>query len=507
MHKFLATLAVASTMLAMPALAHIEQAEVTGGTIQGTAEDGLSVFRGIPYAAAPTGDLRWAPPAPVIPWQGVKLTDRFGDACMQGFDMLRQQGSAAAMSEDCLFLDVWSPAASAEEKLPVIVWIHGGGYTMGATSVGLYDGANFARDGVVFVSVGYRLGSFGFLATPELSAESGRGSGNAGMLDMVQALQWVQDNIDQFGGDPDRVTIMGHSAGSSAVSILTASDLTKGMIDGVIAESGANFAPLMSERFAGGGLLTLATAERGGSEWLQSLGASTLAKARALPAATLLDAQTNAASPGWRPATDGYVLADDQYRLWEQGRFNDIPLLIGTTSNEWGSRAQPGDFAAMVREDYGDFADRIIAAYAPTGSEAARLLGNESGMESNAYTWASLHDRYGESPVYYYWFDNAEGGSGHGSEVALVFGNEDLRPGRTSWDDRTRALSRQLHSYWVNFAKTGNPNGGDLYAWPVWTPDEPSVLAVGLDTRVRDVAGRERLDTWAEYFAWRREQQ
>jgi len=509
--RALCTLVAGLLLCASTAVAaQVQQAQVTGGTVAGEVANGLSMFKGIPFAAPPVGELRWKAPQPVVAWDGVRQATQFGAACMQEEGMARQMGTTAPLSEDCLFADVWTPARSATEKLPVIVWIHGGGYTAGAPSVGLYDGANFAREGVVFVSLAYRLGAFGFLASPELSAESGEGSGSYGMLDMIAGLQWVRDNVARFGGDPSRVTVMGHSAGSSAVSILAASPLAKGLFAGVIAESGANFAPPQDEPFAAGGLSTLAAAERGGQNWLASLGADTLAEARALPATAVEAGARQPGAPSWRPAVDGHVLPGDQVRLWQAGTFNDVPLLVGTTSNEWGAsaRGQAEDFARQVRSSYGEFADRVLAAYPHAtpeeAAQSARWLGNESGMEVGAYSWARLQAAHSQQPVWYYWFNNAPEGSGHGSEVALVFGNEDTRPGREPWSEHNRALSRQLQSYWVNFAKSGNPNGPGVPEWPRFTPDQPSVLALGLETKVIEVPNRARLDVIDQYLNWRR---
>jgi para-nitrobenzyl esterase len=513
MRPLLSSLALAiAAFAATPTAAQIARAEVTGGTVEGQVTEDLAVFKGIPYAVPPTGANRWRAPQPVAAWQGIRPAAEFGAACMQAEPMLRQMGSTRPMSEDCLFADVWRPAAAAaSDRLPVMVWIHGGGYTGGAPSVALYDGANFARRGVVFVSLAYRLGAYGFLAAPELSAESGQGSGNYGLLDMVAGLEWVRDNIEQFGGDPARVTIMGHSAGSSAVSILAASPLARGLFHGVIAESGANFAPVQGdEPFAGGGLFTLAASERQGSAWLATLGADSLAEARALPAGELNAAQNAEGAPSWRPRLDNHVLTADQVALWERGDFADVPLLVGHTSNEWGAgRAPAGDFASTIRAAYGAFADRVLAAYPHATPEeaaaSARALGNELSMNSNAYLYARSQAEHGRAPAWYYHFHNAPEGSGHGSEVGLVFANEDARQGREPWDARTRALSRQLQGYWVNFAKRGDPNGPGLPAWPRFDPAEPSVLEVGLETKVVDVPGRQRLDVLADYFAWRRE--
>jgi para-nitrobenzyl esterase len=275
MTKWVIALAAALTwVLPAPANAAIEQAKTSAGTVEGQVVDGIGEFKGIPFAAPPVGNLRWKAPQPAIPWTGVRRTVAFGPACMQG-PILAEMGSNAPKSEDCLYLDVWTPAGAPNDKLPVIAWIYGGGFNSGATSVPMYDGANFAKSGVVFVSLSYRVGPFGFLASPALSKESGHGSGNYGLLDLVAGLKWVQDNIARFGGDPAKVTVMGHSAGSIAVSELVASPLAKGLFRAAIAESGANFAP--AGDFAGTNERTLAEAEKSGQAWLDGLGAHTLA--------------------------------------------------------------------------------------------------------------------------------------------------------------------------------------------------------------------------------------
>ena len=516
MRKLVTGLAAVAMALASPAQAQIEQAEVSGGTVAGTQDGDLSIFKGIPFAESPTGDLRWKAPQPVVPWVGVKQTTRFGAACMQEPGLARAMGTEAPLSEDCLFIDVWSPAKSADEKLPVIAWIYGGGFNSGATSVPLYDGAAFARQGVVFVSIAYRVGMFGFLATPELSAESGHGSGNYGMLDQIAGLRWVQDNIAQFGGDPDQVTIMGHSAGGFAVSMLAGSPLAAGLFDGVISQSGGNFTPPQSEPWGGSRSIMMSLAEADGSKWLGSLGAETLEQARALPASLLEEAQHRPGAPLAQPPVDSYVLRGDQLLMWEQGQFNDVPVLLGVTSDEtsvFGGKAPTAaEFEARIRRDYGAKADAILATYPHAtdaqAADSARELANETGFLWNTFTWARLQAEHGEAPAYAYWFhrpnERNPRGSGHGSEVALVFDNEDTRPGRTPWTGEDRALSKQLQSYWVNFAKTGDPNGVGLPNWPAFVPGKPTVLKLGEETRPIAVPAAERLKLLDEYFAWRR---
>ena len=496
-------------LAAAPAAAEIRQADTTAGTVAGEVRDGLSMFKGIPFAAPPVGHNRWRAPQPPIPWVGVRKTTEFAPACMQGEQLARQMGSQAPLSEDCLYIDVWSPAAAATDKLPVIAWIYGGGFNSGMSSVPLYDGANFAKQGVVFVSINYRVGPFGFLATPELSAE-GDGSGNYGLLDQIKGLEWVRDNIAAFGGDPGNVTIMGHSAGAMAVSNLVASPLARGLFHKAIAESGATFTPPQSEPWAGGNIHTLALAERSGSAWLRSLGAATLAQARAVPAKSVEEAQRAAGAPSFRPVMDGRVLPGDQFLLWQQGRYADVPVLTGATSAEWGSG--PITSAALserLQRDYGSLAPAFAAVYRARNDEEARAAATRLGTDSfvwNNYTWAKLQAERRGSPVYAYWFHRPTEqnplGSPHGAEVAFVFGNEDAR--RTAWTEADRNLSRQLQAYWVNFARTGNPNGQSLPQWPQFIPGRPTVLQVGAETKPIAVPGADRLAVFDRYFASRR---
>ncbi|MGZ3233729.1 MAG: carboxylesterase/lipase family protein [Croceibacterium sp.] len=514
MKQTLVALGAALALMSGTAHAAITQAQTAAGAVQGEAVDGIGEFKGIPFAAPPLGDLRWKAPQPVAPWQGVRRTVAFGPACMQG-PILAQMGSAAAQSEDCLYIDVWTPANTPADKLPVIAWIYGGGFNSGATSVPMYDGANFAHQGVVLVSLSYRVGPFGFLATPELSAESGHGSGNFGLLDLIAALHWVHDNIGQFGGDPAKVTIMGHSAGSMAVSELVASPLARGLFRGAIAESGANFAPPGS--FAAAGVPLLAQAEANDKAWLAGLGASTLAEARALPVDKLEAAQRDKGAPRFWPVMDGYVIPGDQALLWQHKRYADVPILIGTTSDEaavFGGRrtVTPADFEKEVRDGYGAKADEILTAYPHASDvEATRSTKNlrtETTFTSNMFTWARLQAENGKSPAYAYYFHRPTAadpeGSGHGSEVPLVFANEDHRAGRPAWSDEDRALSKELQGYWVNFAKTGDPNGPGLPRWPKFQPGKITVMEIGKDNKPIALPLEWRLKTIDDYYAWRR---
>jgi len=463
-------------------LADITQVKVTGGAISGTADQGISIFKGIPFAAPPVGDLRWRAPAPVKSWSGVRKADAFANACMQP---PHSQGNTAPVSEDCLYLNVWTPARSAHEKLPVIVWIHGGGFVGGSTSIGMYDGTGYARKGVVLVSLAYRLGPYGFMAYPELSRESGHGSGTYGIQDLIAGLQWVRANISAFGGDPRNVTLFGHSAGSAAVSFLAVSPLSKGLFHRVIAMSGASFAPLVSSEHGGFGMSipTLKMAEATGTAFMSKLGVRNIAEARALSADKIQSA--TGAGLVFRPAADGYVLSSDMLTLYEQGKFNDTPVLLGHTSDETlafgGSRSvTPADFEKQVKEQFGAQADAVLNAY-PHGTDAdaaraARHVRNDTSFGWNMWTWAREQSKHGRGKVFMYYYDNhgpqAEG-SGHGSDVPFHFQTLAVRRTPSKED---LALSEVISSYDVNFAKTGDPNGKGVPPWPAFTEQNQQVM-------------------------------
>jgi para-nitrobenzyl esterase len=464
------------------ALADITEAKVTGGAVSGVVENGISMFKGIPFAAPPVGDLRWKAPAPVRPWTGVMKADTFAKACMQAPNT---QGNTAPVSEDCLYLNVWTPARSAAARLPVIVWIHGGGYVGGSTSIPLYDGTGYARKGVVLVSLAYRLGPYGFMASPELSRESGHGSGTYGIEDLIAGLKWVQKNVAAFGGNPGNVTIFGHSAGSGAVSIIAASPQARGLFQRVIAMSGASFAPLVTSARGGFGMNipALRTAEATGSEFLAKLGVKSIAEARKLSADTIQAA--TGGGMAFRPVADGYVLPNDVYTLYEQGRFNDTPVLLGHTSDETlafgGPRSvTPADFEKQMREQFGAQAEAVLNAYPHAtdadAARAARHVRNDTSFGWNMWTWAREQSKRGKGRVFSYYYNHhapqAEG-SGHGSDVGYHFQTLGGR-GTPGKDDL--ALSDVISSYDVNFARTGDPNGAGLPQWPAFTAQNEQVM-------------------------------
>jgi para-nitrobenzyl esterase len=484
------------------------QVKVEQGIVEGTIEDGLRVFKGVPFAAPPVGDLRWKAPQPAEKWEGVKETKEFGPSPMQGGN------PPAGKSEDCLYLNIWTPAMTTNEKLPVLVWIYGGGFSGGATSY--YDGTTLAKEGVVLVSVAYRVNQFGFLAHPELSAESpNHVSGNYGILDQIAGLQWIQDNIAAFGGDPSKVTIFGESAGGISVSMLCASPLAKGLFSGAISQSGGSFGPTRPTTFPGENMKTLEQAEAEGVEYMQNAGVSSLAELRALAAD---EVPSGFGMPGGWPIVDGYVIPDDQYKLYEEGKYNDVPVLIGYNSDEGASFSRertPEDYYAGVRTRYGKFADKLIEAY-PAGEntvpKTARDLARDAAFGWHTWSWARLQSETGESDVYLYYFDQHPDypedsprygyGSPHGQDVAFVFG---LNPEGQHENDSDLALSETMVDYWTNFAKYGNPNGEGVPEWPAFSNENPDVMYLtGPTPFVGEVPSAASLEVLNEYFEWRR---
>jgi para-nitrobenzyl esterase len=486
--------------------AAIKEARVTGGAVSGVAENGISIFKGIPFAAPPTGDLRWKAPAPVTRWSGVRKADAFANACMQPPN---SQGNTAPVSEDCLYLNVWTPATSATAKLPVIVWIHGGGFTGGSTSISMYAGTGFARKGVVLVSLAYRLGPFGFMAHPELSRESGHGSGAYGIEDLVAGLKWVQANISAFGGDSGNVTIFGHSAGSAAVTFLAASPLSKGLFHRVIAMSGSSFTPLQTSQEGGFGMSipALKTAEATGNAFLSKLGVKSIAEARALGADKIQAATGGGLT--FRPVADGYVVSHDLYTLYEQHKFNDTPVLLGHTSDEtlaFGGRGSvtPADFEAQIRTQFGPQAEAILKAYPhATDAEAvraARHVRNDTSFAWNMWTWAREQSKQGKGKVFSYYYNNhgpqAEG-SGHGSDVPFAF---QTLAGRRTPSKEDLGLSDLISSYYVNFATTGDPNGKGLPQWPAFTDKNQQVMVFDATPSARTYPVLENVKVFDPYF-------
>jgi len=504
----------------------IEGGEIRGISVGG--EGGVAAFLGIPFAAPPTGALRFRPPEPVEPWEGVRECVRFGPSCPQPVSAMSAAGGGAGeQSEDCLHLNVWTAAKRDDERRPVMVWIHGGAFFLGSASGTSYDGANLARRGVVVVTVNYRLGPFGFLAHPELSKESPHGaSGNWGLLDQIAALRWVKSNVARLGGDPGNVTIFGESAGAMSVSCLLVSPLARGLFHRAIAQSGA--AIWMARRLREPGLQE-ESAEAAGVRVVQDLvgeAKDPIAAARAKSAQELLAAARPAlrlAGGGdgnsYGPVTDGWVLPDDPWLLFDEGRVNRVPLLIGTNADEgtlFVLQAPPvssEEFEAEVRGLFGAAAGRLLDCYTlerhgdPRRARAAMLGDSTFVAPTRAQVRAVSQSG---APCFLYHFTRVSGagparelGAFHAAEIGYVFGR--LESGILSRFDATdRRLSATMMDYWVQFARTGDPNRPGLPRWPAYVEEEDVHLELGDEVKPGAWLRAEECDLWDEVAAgWR----
>jgi len=508
--KNITILIVMSVMLSASQVIAQQPAPITieSGLLQGTVENGLFVYRGIPFAAPPLGDLRWRAPQPVAKWKGILQATKFAPGPVQGMKF------AFGNSEDCLYLNIWTPAKSASERIPVLVWIHGGGFNMGSASEVMFSGDSLARKGVVLVSIAYRVGQLGFLSHPELSAESpDHVSGNYGLLDMIAGLKWIQKNIAAFGGDPGKVTIFGESAGGIAVSMLCASPLAKGLFHGAISESGGSFGPPRPTLLPGENMKRLHDAETDGEAYVRSAGVSSIAELRKLSPDKLPSIRAFA----W-PIIDGWVIPDDQYKLYSDGKYNDIPVLVGYNSDEglsFSPPKTPEEYINGVRARYGKFADDILKAY-PCGSDkvtkTARDLARDAAFGWHTWIWARLQSQTGKSKVFYYYFDQhpeyPEGspkagyGSPHGQEVPYVFKHLDTSNQQISKTDLE--ISDVMATYWTNFAKYGDPNGKGITVWPAFSDANPKLMYFSQTAHTGPVPSAESLKVLDSYFAWRR---
>jgi len=483
--RLLALLLIACAQMPNPAHAEIEYADVTGGRLKGEVNDGLAVFKGIPFAAPPIGDLRWRVPQPVAPWHGVRAANTFAPACSQPW-----WETPNPSSEDCLYLNVWTAAANAQERRPVMFWIHGGGFKGGMSWEPVSYGTHLAREGVVLVTIAYRLGAIGFLAHPQLTRESGTGSGNYGLFDMLAALRWVQANIAQFGGDPARVTLVGGSAGAAAVSLFAGAPAAKGLYARAIAQSGSAFLPEQAgDPDPELSIPTLSSAERDGESFFRALGVSDLTSARHVPAEIIVKAsQAKPHSAVGLATFDGELVQRSNIDLFRHGQFNDTPILIGFTSDEGGHPLTQSPVDSMKTEmKHWSCPDRradaaLITAY-PYATEAQaeasiRYLYADFGTGGPTWTWARLQTMQGRNPAFLYVFDvhnpDHPFGAGHASDYPFVFGNFPKPPVA-----RDEAVSALMRKFWINFATRGDPNGPGL---PVWNKfDERSQAAMVFD--------------------------
>uniref|UniRef100_UPI0035CC9C4E carboxylesterase/lipase family protein n=1 Tax=uncultured Sphingomonas sp. TaxID=158754 RepID=UPI0035CC9C4E len=479
------------------------------GRVEGVVDTGgsaIGIFRGIPFAAPPLAALRWREPQPVAPWSGVRAATAFAPRCMQQPLFSDMMFRSPGTSEDCLYLNVWTPAKldrTSRRKAPVLLYVYGGGFMAGDSSEKRYDGAALARRGIVVVTVNYRLGVFGFFSHPELTASSPhRASGNYGLLDQVAALGWVKRNIAAFGGDPDHVTIGGESAGSMAVSALMASPLSRGAIAGAIGESGAMMQKLSPP--------PLAELEQKGAAFAQKIGAPTLAALRALPAETLLEAQGNNHDMPFAAVIDGYFLTEAPAATFASGKAAHVPLLVGSNSQEAPGSAVfgPGaptlaNYRLGLARTLGDKADAIFALYpAKTDADvlpAATAVASDDFLALPTWKWFDLHRRTG-APTYYYAYTRVRPraladtsanplpwGAVHSAEIEYALGNLDANP-LYAWTTDDRTVSATMNGYFANFIKTGNPNGASLPAWPRASRDPARIRRQIIDVETAESA-------------------
>jgi para-nitrobenzyl esterase len=461
-------LALLTGAVALPA-AIDEPVRLDTGLVSGASGSNpdVRVFKGVPFAAPPLGALRWRPPQPAAHWEGVRKADQFSSTCTQpprsGTSLLLPTAKRLGeTSEDCLYLNVWTAAKSPRERLPVMVYIHGGGYRDGSGSGLVFDGEALAKKGVVLVTINYRLGIMGFFAHPELTKESDyHTSGNYGLLDQMAALQWVQKNIAGFGGDRNRVTIFGQSAGSGSVLAMMASPLTKGLFQRAIGESGGP--PMGRNR-------TRKEAEEAGAK----LGS--LADLRAKPFQDLLR------SGGSGPIVDGWLLPEDESVIFHQGKQNDVALIVGSNAEEANVLGRPVPakrYVEQIEQRYGSLAAAYLKFY-PADSEerakASQMAALNDSMAWQMRTWAKWQTQTGKSKAYLYYFtrqpppDAPIKGAAHDAELYYVFHNLNLYPQQwAEWDHR---LEEIISSYWVNFATRGDPNGASLPHWDAYSASQ-----------------------------------
>ncbi len=464
------------------------QVKIANGILEGVDESGVRAFKGIPFAAPPVGVLRWREPQPVTNWTGVRKADKFGPRAMQlpvfSDMMFRSDG----VSEDCLYLNVWTPAKTATDRLPVLVYFYGGGLIAGDGSEYRYDGEALARRGIVTLTVNYRLGKFGFFSHPELTRESPhKASGNYGFLDQAAALQWVQRNIAAFGGDPKRVTIAGESAGSYSVSAQMASPLARNLIAGAIGESGS---------LLGSPTATLAEAEKLGVEMATMIGTQSLAELRAISAQELLEATSKPGIPRFPTTVDGYFFPKSPVAVFAAGQQAQVPLLVGWNSQESGpqgilGKAEPTreNFTDAVKKMYGDQADALLKVYdAPTDADVTQTATDMAGdrfIGFGTWKWSDTHTRTGGKPVYRYLYAQprpqtraggaAAKGASHSAEIEYALGN--LPTNRVyDWQPEDYKVSEITQGFFANFVKTGDPNGLGVPQWPAVQPDKPATV-------------------------------
>ena len=480
------------------------------GKIEGVLEGNIHTFKGIPFAKPPLDDLRWKAPQEMEEWTETLECKAFGPSPMQSSPVPFMYWSKeflipeTPISEDCLYLNVWTAAKKPMDKLPVFVYIYGGGFRSGGTACPIYDGTAMAGKGVIFVSLNYRLGVFGFFAHPELSAEAAYGtSGNYALLDMMAGLKWVQENISSFGGDPENVTIAGQSAGAFAVNYLVASPLAKGLFHKAIAQSGGSVYsnPLRPS-------IDLKAAESNGQKFANNLDSADLVKLRQMPAEYLLKAIGGLSSP----IIDGHVMPQSINQIFISGKQNDVPTMVGWNKEDRvGGPPQSADsFKQYIVNRFGPLAETFLAAYpAQNNSIAARSqieMGRDEVFGAQNFGWASMQLQSGTAQVFVYNFDrqvpfydeSTNFGAFHSGEIVYAYDN--LQTLDRPWKDSDKKLAKTMSFYWANFAKTGNPNGKDLAQWPVFTNENKEIMYLDEVSKAQVCRDLDKMAAWKKYF-------
>jgi para-nitrobenzyl esterase len=507
---------------------------VDSGRLRGisSSDGGVRSFLGVPYAAPPVGDLRWRPPQPVRAWSGIRDATAYGPAGRQPAipENSLYYGHETRFSEDCLYLNIWTGSVSAAAGRPVMVWLHPGAYQFGSGQNPLYDGSALARDGITLVTINHRLGRFGFLSHPLLSKESGYGgSGNYGLMDIIEALRWIQRNIEQFGGSPDNVTVFGVSAGGNSVHNLRACPLAKGLLHRSIAQSGPGVGPVLHGHGHALGPSTLAAGEQAGQEITDLLGVRSLAELRQLPAEAIESVQLPRTQGDWQfrlipgarvsthvfdaayPVIDGYVLPRSPREAYLHGKQLEIPFLVGNTGNESSGLpylATLAEYQRFIRQEFGSFADDAMQLY-PANNDIEAQRASWQLEADRTFVWSSrtaarLQRSHGSAPVWHYWFDRVPpipssadiierdyAGAFHTAEVPYIFKNLDVR--RWPWTEADRRLAELVSGAWTSFARTGVPKAEGLPDWPEYEPDRPSTMVWDLAPHVDDPLDHARM--------------
>ncbi len=487
------------------------QVKTNNGILEGLYDSGIRTFKGVPFAQPPVGDLRWKEPQPLKNWEGVRKAYNFGPRAMQRPIFSDMNFRSDGVSEDCLYLNIWTPAQSANDKLPVLVYFYGGGFVAGDGSEYRYDGESMARRGIIAITVNYRLSVFGFFAHPELTKESPHhASGNYGLLDQSAALQWVQQNISAFGGDPKKITIAGESAGSFSVSAQMASPLSKNIIAGAIGESGS----LLGKQST----VSLAEAEKAGVQFAKNIGAGSLAALRAIPAEGLLEATAKPGSSRFSVDVDGYFLPKSPAQIFASGAQAHVPLLVGWNSEEGNYRsilakdsATQENYSKAIQKLYGENAEGILKVYKASDDESVKQVATDLASDRfigfSTWKWSDMQSNTGGKPVYRYKYarprpalrsasgdvqESAASGASHSAEIEYAMGN--LPTNRVyDWQPEDYKVSQIIQGYFLNFIKTGNPNGIGLPTWPAVKSGGPATLMyIDVNTKAETEKTRDR---------------